>query len=176
VNTGKPNACNLCHLDQTLQWTAGHLENWFGTQPPHLDDQNSKVAASVLWIHKGNAALRVIVAWHMGWSAALEASGADWQAGLLSSLLDDTYSAVRFVAGQSLRALPGFQSFEYDFVASPQKRRQAVERALKTWRSGRSDPPPNRASVLLNEQGERREVEIEKLLRHRDNDPIVIAE
>ena len=23
--TGRPNACNLCHLDQTLAWTAEHL-------------------------------------------------------------------------------------------------------------------------------------------------------
>src|SRR5262249_10045543 len=34
VRFGRPNACNLCHLDQTLAWTAEHLHAWYGTRKP----------------------------------------------------------------------------------------------------------------------------------------------
>ena len=35
--TGRPNACNLCHLDKTLAWTADALNQWYGQAPPPLD-------------------------------------------------------------------------------------------------------------------------------------------
>ena len=35
--TGRPNACNLCHLDKTLGWTAQYLEQWYGVTRPALD-------------------------------------------------------------------------------------------------------------------------------------------
>ena len=38
LETGRPNACNLCHLDRTLAWTAKHLEGWYGFAPPELND------------------------------------------------------------------------------------------------------------------------------------------
>ena len=30
VESGRPNACNQCHLDQSLQWTADWLSEWYG--------------------------------------------------------------------------------------------------------------------------------------------------
>src|SRR5262249_3186741 len=36
LKTGRPNACNLCHLDQTLKWTAQHLSEWYGHARPEL--------------------------------------------------------------------------------------------------------------------------------------------
>src|SRR5207244_5587662 len=30
VATGKPHACNLCHLDKSLGWTQEQLERWSG--------------------------------------------------------------------------------------------------------------------------------------------------
>ena len=28
--SGRPNGCNMCHLDQSLDWTSRHLEDWYG--------------------------------------------------------------------------------------------------------------------------------------------------
>ena len=42
LQTGRPNACNACHLDKTLQWTAGHLESWYGIGPPTLTPPSRK--------------------------------------------------------------------------------------------------------------------------------------
>jgi hypothetical protein len=30
---GSPNACNLCHEDESIQWSVDHLQQWFGSQP-----------------------------------------------------------------------------------------------------------------------------------------------
>ncbi len=30
LQTGRPNACNLCHLDKSLRWTAQNLFAWYG--------------------------------------------------------------------------------------------------------------------------------------------------
>ena len=37
-------------------------------------------AAAVLWLLSGDAGQRPLIAWHMGWAPALEASGRDWLA------------------------------------------------------------------------------------------------
>ena len=32
IDHGRPNACNLCHLDQTLSWTANKLHDWYNNR------------------------------------------------------------------------------------------------------------------------------------------------
>ena len=66
LDTGRPNACNQCHLDRTLDWTADYLESWHGTSRPNLSDDERQIAASVLWALKGDAAQRALMAWSMG--------------------------------------------------------------------------------------------------------------
>jgi len=53
LDTGRPNACNQCHLDQTLQWTAEYLNTWYGHEIPSFSQEDQGVAASVLWPLKG---------------------------------------------------------------------------------------------------------------------------
>jgi hypothetical protein len=55
LSTGRPNACNQCHLDKTMAWTAGRLEQWYGIGRPDLDDAESATSAGVLWALKGDA-------------------------------------------------------------------------------------------------------------------------
>ena len=99
------------------------LARWYGDAPrPSLSDDERSIAASLLWLLRGDAGQRAIAAQAMGWAPAQEASGTDWMAPYLAQLLDDPYDAVRFIAGRSLRTLPGFEAFEYDFVAGPTTR------------------------------------------------------
>jgi hypothetical protein len=46
--TGRPNACNQCHLDKTFAWAAKSLEKHYGIEPPRLSEQQKTIAASVL--------------------------------------------------------------------------------------------------------------------------------
>src|SRR4029077_18990255 len=96
LDTGRPNACNLCHLDKTLAWTAEYLERWYATPKPQLGDEEQSVAASLLWLLKGDAGQRAIVAQSLGWAPAQQASGTGWIAPYLALFLDDPYDAVRY--------------------------------------------------------------------------------
>ncbi len=165
--TGRPNACNLCHADRTLEWTAGHLARWFGHEIPPLEEQDRTIAAVPSALLSGDAAQRALAAWTLGWSRSRQASGDRWQAGLLARALDDPYAAVRYIAGRSLRRLPGFEEFSADFVAPPEERARAVQRALELWEESRADPPSGRP--LEEEQ-------ILDLIRNRDDRPVRLRE
>ena len=61
-SNSRPNACNLCHLDKTLEWTARNLANWRGESDEQirkdlnlLTDDERSVAASVLYLLRGDA-------------------------------------------------------------------------------------------------------------------------
>src|SRR6266850_510692 len=70
LGTARPNACNLCHLDKTLAWTADALSQWYATPTPALNGDDRGVAASLLWLLRGDAGQRAIVAQSMGWAPA----------------------------------------------------------------------------------------------------------
>ncbi len=160
VDTGRPNACNLCHLDKTLAWTAEYLETWYATPKPHLGDEEQSVAASLLWLLKGDAGQRAIVAQSLGWAPAQQASGTGWIAPYLALFLDDPYDAVRYIASRSLKTLPGFQAFAFDYVAPQQTRAAQRIQAMQIWRATRDDSVRGRAVVnrLSRERNNRRVV------------------
>jgi hypothetical protein len=166
VDTGRPNACNLCHLDKTLAWTSDALTRWYGAAASPLPDEDRTVAASLLILLKGDAGQRAIVAQSMGWLPAQQASGGNWMAPYLALLLTDSYDAVRYIAGRSLRTLPGLEPFEYDFVARPDVRAEARIRALRLWRPART--PRSEPELLLNADGTFNAVLIDRLLRERN--------
>ena len=176
LETGRPNACNLCHLDKTLSWTADHLSNWHGVEPPSFTEDERSVAASVLWLLQGDAGQRALVAWNMGWQPAQEASGNGWPGAFLANMLVDPYDAVRYVVHKSLRTLPGFEDFAYDYMAPPDKLKQASTRAWEIWRS-RSSPVdlPNTDAVLINRRG-MLDDRVWRLVEERDKRRMYLAE
>ncbi len=149
--TGRPNACNLCHLDQTLEWTSDHLNEWYKIPQPELSEQEREIASSVRWILKGDAGQRAIVGWHYGWDPAREASGTQWMAPFLSELLTDTYDVVRFNGYHSLKQLPEFSDFNYDYVGSTEHQALARAQAMQRWNNSSDKPTPSSA-VLIDEQ------------------------
>src|SRR6185369_8759487 len=98
VDAGRPNACNLCHLDRTLAWTADALARWWGTPAPTLDADQRGTAAGALYIARGEAGVRAIAADAAGGHPAMAPSMAPSMAPFLVELLDDDYSAVRHTA------------------------------------------------------------------------------
>jgi hypothetical protein len=106
----------------------------------------------------------VLSAAAFGRDGALAVSGRGWQASVLAELLVDPYSAVRYVASRSLRALPEYASIEYDFLAPPDERARSRARVLElfaTSPTSKGAPP--------------REV-VQSLLAKRDDRAITIAE
>jgi hypothetical protein len=121
VDAGRPNACNLCHLDRTLAWTADALARLWGTPAPTLDADERGTAAGALYIARGEAGVRAI--------AACAAAGHAAMAPFLVELLDDDYSAIRYTAIRSLRTIPGFADLAYDYVGSEESRWAAQREA-----------------------------------------------
>jgi len=173
---GRPDACSLCHLDQTAAWVQDHLAAWYGRRPVELDPDSREIATGVLLALRGDAAQRAIVAWHMGWEAAQEASGRDWQAAYLSGLLADPVAAVRQVARRSLATLPGYADFEYDYIGPPGERATRAAAALARWQA-RSGPRSAKPSVLLHGPGgELDRATVSRLRAGRDDTPLRIIE
>jgi hypothetical protein len=176
VTSGRPNACNLCHLDRTLAWTAEHLQRRYGIEPPPLDEAQRSIAASLLWSLRGDAGQRALLAWGLGWQPALAASGSDWIAPVLGILMDDPYDAVRYIAGRSLRRAPGFERFEYDFVPAPDLRPPVTPRVLSTWQQQGKSARAGRRELLIDASGRLDQARVSELLQTRDNRPVHLLE
>ena len=178
LDTGRPNACNQCHLDQTLAWSADLLESWYGQPKPELSEDEQKIAASVLWSLKGDAGQRALMAWSMGWEEARAASGSDWMIPYLAELMKDPYDAVRFVANESLKAhiRDGYQAeLEYDFLG-PQADRDAVAERLRQEWVMRPSAKRDKPAVLFDENGKIQPREFQRLLNSRDYRPVSLME
>ncbi|MFY9343668.1 MAG: C cytochrome precursor [Planctomycetota bacterium] len=168
LQTGRPNACNQCHLDQTLAWTASHLKTWYGIDSPATGGDAATVAAGVSWALQGNAAQRALVAWNLGWSPAHAISGTDWMVPLLAQLIDDPYGSVRIIAGRSLAKLDGFTDMRYEPRLTAAERATLQRDVLERWRA-RSQPTGSaRPAVLLAADGSLQIDEVRRLLARRD--------
>ena len=99
LDYGRPNACNLCHLNETLSWTADKLHAWYQQPVPELSDDDKTISAAVQWLVKGDAGQRALLAWGMGWEPAQKISGRDW---LYPYLI---YSSARSLCRRPLRRL-----------------------------------------------------------------------
>jgi len=127
------------------------------------------------WLIQGNAAQRVIAAWHMGWEPAQRASGTDWIAPLDARLLVDPYGVIRYVAARSLRSLPGYEGFEYDFLDASPKRAEQMEAATRHWMNA-SRTSSAKSTVLMQPDGKLDLDRLRELERTRDNRPVTIKE
>jgi hypothetical protein len=179
----RPNACNLCHLDRTLEWTADNLLDWWGTPEEKstataaskLSRDEREIAASLLFLLRGDAGQRAIAAYSMGWDAAQAASGVEWMVPPLAQALQDPYAAVRYNAFGALRKISGFADFEYDFEApgDPDELERSV---LDRWRWRLSKEFVAPSHVLLDASLKPDTETIDRLSDERDNRPIRIIE
>ena len=174
---GRPNACNLCHLDKPLAWTAEKLTAWYRQPLPPLSADDREIAAGVRWLVSGDAGQRALVAWGMGWAPAQLAAGRDWFYPFLGATLTDPYAAVRFDAWKSLRTLPGFEDFAFDYTVGEAGQKTAATAAAQNWlnKVRRADAiyPPG---VILDAGGNFRQDIYQRLRSQRNHSKIFLAE
>jgi hypothetical protein len=176
AKVGRPNACNLCHLDKTLEWTSNALAQSYGQRPATLTDDEKSTAASLLWLLRGDAGQRAIAAQAMAWEPAQRTSGTAWMAPHLANLLDDPYDAVRFIGGRALRSLPEFRTFSYDFVAPQPQRYQAQLQTMRLWDQQRGRPGPTNSELLYTGEGKVDVGRVLALLKERDSRRMLLRE
>jgi predicted CXXCH cytochrome family protein len=134
VGTGKPHACNLCHLDKSLGWTRAELARWPNggrDAGVRLSADEEAVAAGVLVLATADARSRVVVAGAFADPAAQRAAGTDWFGPFLTRHLEgERYPAVRYLLHRGLRAAHGDRADPFDHLATPGDR-LAQLRALR---------------------------------------------
>ena len=168
VETGRPNACNLCHLDQTLATTAQQLNQWYGQPVPGMDPDFTNAPAAAVWLLRGDAGQRALIAWHMGWEPAKQASGTNWLVPYLVETLDDPYSVVRYIGQRSLKRVPGYQRLAYDYTSPPATRLQVKSGLLQRWDAS-ALPVRESGKILLPQQ-------VSRLVQRRDQRPMELLE
>ena len=176
ITAGRPNACNLCHLDRTLKWTADHLTDWYGAQTLPPGGEGDDISAALQWMIAGDAGQRALLAWHFGWKPAQVASGTQWLAPFLAELLDDDYAVVRSIAGRSLRTLPEVQDIDFDYVAPSSDRQEIAAQVLRRWNSIPKQAMKTQAELLLDGQGRILFGKLFQLRANRDTRPVDLLE
>jgi predicted CXXCH cytochrome family protein len=177
LTTGRPNACNLCHLDWPFEKTAKTLSAWYGQppppgpQPPELH-MPKDVSAAAVWVLRGNGVQRAVAAWHFGWDTAMQTSDSWWAPAFLARALNDPYPAVRYVAHKSLTKYAGYQDFGFDYAADADALYAERLRALSLWKP-RSEAVP---AALFVESGSLDYGRIEALEILRDTRPVSVNE
>lgn len=176
--TGRPNACNACHLDRSLAWTAEKLAAWYGKSGPPLDEEAHSTSAAVVLAMTGDAAQRALIVWAMGWEPARTASGTDWITPYLVLALGDSYAAVRYIAQRSLRRTPGLTDVAYDFVGPPEQIEGEMQKVIERWAPlRRPEPDPSRRErLLLRADGAIDTARVARLLARRNDRPMELRE
>jgi len=156
--TGRPNACNLCHIERTLDWSGRYLAQWYEQAEPALTADQQQIPASLLWLYRGDAHQRAIAMWAMGWPAARATAGQEWAVPELTRAMDDPYQVLGLVAWRSLRKILGDDALPGSILALPPSQRVQATEAAIGHRDG-FDP----AAVA-------------RLLSQRDNRPVRLSE
>ena len=172
AQTGRPNACSLCHLDKPLAWVGAKLHEWYGQPVPTLSDDHERLPSGVVWGLAGNALQRALVAWHMGWLPARAGSGDGWLPAVLLQRLVDPYPAVRYIAERSLRQLPGFATLDYDFIDAEADRGAKAAAAMRAWFAAQHVG----ADMVLDGRVTLHKADYSRLLRDRDETRVDLPE
>lgn len=141
-----PNACNLCHLDQSIGWTADKLAEWYGIERPALAEDRADIPAGVVWMLRGDPVQRTIAGWHYGWEPTREASDLRAVRPAFGVLLADPYSTTRQIAGRIAVRYEGMAIDMDALSAEPQ------EDLMRELRDPAPSVPVETLRRLLNER------------------------
>ena len=92
---------------------------------------------------------------------------------LLARLLEDSYSAVRFISWRNLRALPGFHQLKYNFVGPAAQRSAVMNSVLDDWQRTHRDVPD---ALPVTDDGRLDVRRLADLWKRRDQRPVEIPE
>ena len=128
IEANHPNACNLCHVDRTIDWTLDHLQGWYGVT--YAEDRLAAAypyrerPAVVGWLKSHNEAVRLVA------TGALARSDDNSALPELIDVLDDPYLLNRQFAQISLEEKLDIRllDFGYRFYMTAQERREPLRK------------------------------------------------
>ncbi len=177
VGTGKPHACNLCHLDKSLAWTQDRLKEWYGHERVELSGEDRNVASTLVHLMQSDARSRAVVAGMFSWPPALQASGKDWAGPvLIEAMKHDRYPAVRYLAQRGLRTIHGPEMNRYNYLGLPDEREAQLEVLIEKLTRSPTADPARYPHLPLRPAGSLDAAVILQLLKKRNDPDVVINE
>ena len=128
IEANHPNACNLCHTDQSIDWTLVHLRDWydaeFSESELNANYRDRTQPATVGWLESRNHSVRLIGA------DALTRADSDWALPELIEALDDPILLNRQFARRGLENVLGVQLRDhgYEFYMTREERAVPMQR------------------------------------------------
>lgn len=156
VEAGHANACNLCHLDQPIDWTLKHLKDWYGADffdsriSQNYPDRSDPVGR--VWLTHEHESVRVIAA------DAASRRDARWALPEIIDQLDDPYLLNRQFGMMSVERMldVNLSEFGYRFYMTKAERegplKRIRERFLQT--AGDESAPPDKNDATEAQESE----------------------
>lgn len=174
VDYGRPNACNLCHVGESLAWAATHLQARHGHPAHTVSELHRELSSTFLDALTGDAAQRALAVDALG-RAAERGDDALPFVPVLAHLLEDPYGAVRYMAERALRKIEGFSDVRYDHLADEAARGEARARVMERFRIAASSHA-GAPRFLLGPGGVIDRQRWDRLAATRDDTPMELAE
>ena len=129
IEANQPNACNMCHVDETIDWTIGHLRKWYSESHDYSEEKlaanypDRSEPAAVGWLASTNMAVRLV-------GADVLAKSGRAMPQLLELLVKDPTLVNRQFTQRRIDELLGIKMKDmgYQFYMSPIKRRLNIDR------------------------------------------------
>jgi len=148
IEANHPNACNICHLEETIDWSIGHLRDWYGDE--HVYDEK-KIAESypfrsgpvaLGWLKNPHEPTRLVAI------EALALAKADWALPSLLHMLNDPFLLNRQFTQRRVEEMLGIdlRDLGYRFYMTPAERAKpiaAIKAALLKPEIGRKKEASN---------------------------------
>ena len=137
LEANHPNACNLCHVDQPIDWTLDHLKQWYGktySQQNIAENYPLRDApVAIGWLRSDFEPVRLVAA------DALTRQRAKWALPELLKALDDPYLLNRQFAQTGLERMLDvkLQDFGYRYYMTPQERRGPLRQIRQQFAPGK---------------------------------------
>lgn len=127
IEANQPNACNMCHVEQGVDWTLEHLKNWYGQEY-----DNAKIAAAykdpgesvaLSWARSEHSATRMVAA------DVLSKARAEWALPQLVENLDDSHMTNRQLLQRWLEewVQRDFRELGYRSHQTPEERERPIK-------------------------------------------------
>ncbi len=130
IEANQPNACNVCHLKESIDWTLGHLRTWYPKAAgAYAEDKlkanypNRPGPVGLGWLKSPHESTRLVAA------DALARANARWALPDLIAMLDDPYLINRRFTQVRLGEMLGtdLRRFGYRFYQTPSERRDPLQ-------------------------------------------------
>lgn len=128
IERNHPNACNMCHTDQPIDWTLTHLKDWYGKtyseQRLSIFYRNRDAPAAINWLAHENASVRLVAA------DSLTRTKSFWALDDLLDALDDPFLINRQFVGRGLEQMLDIhlEDYGYRFYMTADERRDPLKK------------------------------------------------